>query len=350
MIGQGLQHLLQSPMAGGQQGQFPDPTDIVSQLMGQFEEYVRKRQSGAMSFGASMGQQGFQPPVGTPPREKAGRLRESGVKGATTFLEQAGEEAAESWKPKGLDIALLGASIALPIIAALQPEGRGRRGQRKQQRMGDLFKGLGDIAGQGLQMRMGSFEAGKEAKYGAAKTRAEMALEETGTKYETEIGRIEAAEKGERWEKEFGLAERGMAVKERPEAEKPMFTPGQLYQQGRDVAADARRTQSENQKKILVKANRITRPFFGIEFVVNSIQDLDEAIYDFENPKENSVLVNYPGSQRQIIVQQLKNLRDQYYGGQTPMLPMGGGQTGSGMGEIPLSPEEKAELEARRRR
>ena len=193
MIGQGLQQLLTSPMAGGQQQQFPDPTDIVGQVMGQFEEWLRKRGTGVIPSGGRQGiqqpaqsptPQSVQPPVGITPRESAGRLRTAAGEGAATFMQQAGETAAEPWKPKALDIGLMAATIALPIIAAMQPEGRGRRGLRKQQRMGDLFKTLGGFAGQGLQARMGSFEAGKEATFGAAKTRAEMSVDESHTSSE----------------------------------------------------------------------------------------------------------------------------------------------------------------------
>lgn len=164
--------------------------------------------------------------MGIPPRERAGRLREAGVEGATTFLEQAGETAAESWKPGTADYMMGAAAIALPIIAALQPEGRGRRGQRKQQRMSNLFKGLGELAEQGLQLRMGSFKTGKEATYGAAKDIADISLGETGAKYGAEIARIEAAESKYRWGKEFGLKERELELKALPKPEKGFAPPG----------------------------------------------------------------------------------------------------------------------------
>ena len=344
-IGRGLQHLLASPMAGGQQQQFPDPTDMVSQVMRQFSDWLRKRQQsgGQLALGGRQGiqapvaQQPIQAPVGTPPRERAGRMRSAGMEGIDTMMGQAGEAAAEPWKPQALDIGLMAATIALPIIAAMQPEGRGRRGQRRQQRRSELFKTLGGFAGQGLGMRMESFGAGKEATLGAAEKRAELAGEEVTAKYEHEIGRIKAETEADRWERQFGLAERGMAVRERPKLGKEPFTPTQLYRQGRDIASDTR-------KQALIEANQIIQALErkgiwnpeeeiyekGQRFTIKSRQDLDAMIFELEQGDILHMTRGLPGRQTlprtnvvAPILARLKELRDQYDTG-----AMGGGQTG----------------------
>ena len=209
-MGYGLSGLSQSPGLESE----------MSSAIEQFTEWLRSR-----GTGASMGRPAIQAPVGTPPRESAGQLRTAAGEGAATFMQQAGETAAEPWKPQALDIALIAASVAGPIIAALQPEGKGRRGQRKQQRMSKMFKGLGELAQKGVGLRKGSFEAGKKATFGAAQEIAGMSVEEAEAQYGRTIGDIEAAEGKRRWGEEFGLAERGMAVQERPKAEKaPTWT------------------------------------------------------------------------------------------------------------------------------
>ena len=326
-LGQGLHQLLQSPMAGGQQQQFPDPTNIVKQLMEQFAQYVQARSSPSkltsgevrerapLAMGGGAGTPAIQAPVGTPPRERAGQLRTAAGEGAATFMEQAGEAAAEPWKPQALDIGLMAATIALPIIAAMQPEGRGRRGQRKQQRMSNLFKTLGGFAGQGLQARMGSFEAGKETEFGAAKEIADISLGEAKAQYGRTIGDIGAAESTRRWEAGHDLAERGMAVRERPKAGKPLFTAGQLYQQDRDVAADARREQKETEKRGYQEADRIwlSLPFAeeGENFKIDSAQSLNNAISRAEH-----LVISHPfmASNYEKIAQQLRKIRDQISG------------------------------------
>ena len=195
-IGQGLQNLLQSPM--GQQGQSPGPSDIVSQVLAQFRQHLEnQKQAGKLEA-----------PQFRSEREHAGGLRTAAGEGAATFMQQAGETAAESWKPQALDIALIAASVAGPIVAALQPEGRGRRGLRKQQRMSKMFSGLGELAQKGVGLRMGSFEAGKQAEFGAAEKRADMSVEEAEAQYGRTIGELEAAEGKRRWEAERDLAER----------------------------------------------------------------------------------------------------------------------------------------------
>ena len=329
-IGQGLQHLLTSPMAGGQQQQYPDPTDIVKQLMEQFAQHLmKKKQAGELTtplaMGGGAGMPAIQPPMGISGYEGAGRMRSAGMQGVETMMGQAGETAAESWKPQALDIGLMAATIALPIIAAMQPEGRGRRGQRKQRRMSNLFKGLGELAGQGLQMRMGSFESGKEATYLAAEGRAKRAGEEVGAKYKHEIGRIKAETEADRWQQQFGLAERGMAVEERPKLGKEPFTPTQLYRQGRDIASDTR-------KQTLIEANQIIQSLDlgGQRFVIKSVQDLDSMIFELEQGDVLSVTRGLPPMKAPPrtnvvapILARLKELRDQYDTGVT-----GGGQTG----------------------
>lgn len=339
MIGQGLQHLLQSPMAGGQQQQTSDPTDIVKQLMEQFAQHLEKKKQageltaplamgGGAGIGSGSGMPAIQAPTGTSGYEGAGQLREAGMEGIETMMGQAGEAAAEPWKPQALDIGLMGATIAMQIIAAMQPEGRGRRGQRKQQRMSDLFKGLGELTGQGLQMRMGSFESGKAATYEAAQERAARAGEEVEAKYKHTLGEIGAERKAFTEDRAYDLKERGMVVRERPKAgkvEKPPFTPTQLYRQGRDVASDTR-------KQSLIEANQIIQSLDlgGQRFVIKSRQDLDAMIFDLEQGDVLSVTRGLPPMKAPPrtnvvapILARLKELRDQYDTGVT-----GGGQTG----------------------
>ena len=329
-----LMPMLQQGQQQGQEQQAPDPTEMVNQVIAQFRQHLEKqKQAGKLTaplaLGGESGTKPVQQPVGISPYESAGQMRSARTEGVENFMGQAAEQAGKTWKPQALDIGLMAATIALPIIAAMQPEGRGRRGLRKQQRKSTMFKALGELAGKGLGARRESFQAGREATYEAAESRAERLGEESQAQYEHEIGGIEAAESKRRWGKEFGLAERGMAVRELPKPGKPLFTPGQLYQQGRNVAADAHREQAQMQKDTLVKANQITRSIFGMEFVINSVQDLDEAIYSLEHGETVPFSpVKGRFGQMQGILQQLRNLRDQYYGGETPMLPMGDGQTG----------------------
>lgn len=343
MLGQGLQHLLTSPMAGGQQQQFPDPTDIVKQLMEQFTQHLMKKKQageltaplamgGGIGAGSGSGMPPIQAPVGTPPREEAGRMRSAGMQGVGTMMEQAGETAAEPWKPQALDIGLMGAAVAMQIIAAMQPEGRGRRGQRRQQRTSGLFRGLGDIAQKGLGMRMKSFETGRAATYGAAQDRAELESEAIGAKYEHEIGRIGAERKAFTEDRSYDIAKGYLGIagqrEERlglPQPEKEPFTPTQLYRQGRDIASDTR-------KQTLIEANQIIQSLDlgGQRFVIKSVQDLDSMIFELEQGDVLSVTRGLPPMKAPPrtnvvapILARLKELRDQYDTGVT-----GGGQTG----------------------
>lgn len=329
-IGGGLGHLMQQP----------NGENDLNSFIEQFSTWLRKG-----GTGAPMGRQGFEPPVGTPPRERAGQLRTAAGEGAGAFIQQAGEAAAEPWKPQALDIGLMAATIALPIIAAMQPEGRGRRGQRKQQRMSNLFKGLGELAQKGVGLRMGSFEAGKEATFGAAKTRAEMSVEESQAGYDRTIGGIEAAESKRQWGQEFGLAERRETRLGLPKPGKPLFTAGQLYQQGRNVAADQRREQKEIEKRGYQEADRIWLSLpFATEaegFKIDDAQSLNDAISRAEYLVTGAPFMS---SDYQNVAQQLREIRDR--------ISSQGDQTGLGRG-LPqggASPEEQADFERLKRK
>jgi hypothetical protein len=183
-----------------------------------------------------------------------------------------------------------------------------------------------------MQTGQQGVERGYEMQLGNIERQSDL----LGKQYDMGIGNIEAQEQQQQqgFGNRMAMDALGLGQRKQDWAEsqpgKPMFTPTQLIKQGRDAATDARREQTQMQKDTLVEANQITRSIFGMEFVINSIQDLDEAIYSIENQKIQPSKVGfgqaYPPSL--TVLPQLKQLRDQYYGTETPMMPMGGGQTG----------------------
>lgn len=255
-------------------------------------------------------------------------------------IKQAGETYATAPKAGTADIALTAASLILPVIGALLPQGRGLRGQRAKAGKQQALTGLGRGLGQFQQLRMAREERGRERQYAGKMKGLEHLSDLADMIYEGQerqaMGQLGAA----------GELMRGGIAAERvrqlglPKPEKgPSLSL--LNTMNRQAQTDVRREQAQTQKDILVQANQITRPLFGMEFVVNSIQDLDEAIYTLTKrfPKSDYSPAMMRGS-GYGIVQQLKALRDQYYGEETPMLPMGGG----------ASPEEQADFERLKRK
>lgn len=351
-MGQGLQNLLQSPMAGGQQ-QSPDPSDMVSQLVAQFTQHLQKQKE-AGKLTASQG---------ISEREGAGQLRTAAGERAATSMQQAGQAAAEPWKPQALDIALIAASVAGPIIAAMQPEGRGRRGRRKQERMSNLFQGLSQLAQKGVGLRMGSFEAGKEATFGAAETRADMSIGEAEAQYGRTIGGIGAERKALESDRTYDLGvRRENRMASQPERgatwsdlklkgfgglsgseQKDALYPGLAEPKPTGLLTENQREKSR-QQDVLDRANahlysldHKMRERAGIKYDIDTFPKLADAAQALANYKEPTGLFGW-GEGQAAPDSTLYDLMIEYMG------------QGSGGGETPLTPEEKAELEARRQR
>ncbi|MHC4800085.1 MAG: hypothetical protein ACYTF1_25890 [Planctomycetota bacterium] len=281
-------------------------------------------------------------------RESAGRTLAAKTEGAANLMTQATEKAGEGYDFKTHDVMLAAAAVAAPIIAALLPEGKGRRGRRKSDRMRGLVGGLGGAAGKGLGYRMDQFEEKQKLGYEAAEAQAKAHIGAAETEYRGKQRDIQAGETGQYRRAQLDLAGQREQRLGLPKADKGL-SPSFLYRVGRDAAADKRRETKEIQTQALREADTIWRALpFASEtesYDIKSPQDLNAAISQVEHLALSSPMMR---RDYQNIAQQLKRIRDQYFGGGLPMLP-GGGQ-GLGTGEVPLTPEEKAELEARRQR
>jgi len=252
----------------------------------------------------------------------------------------AGEKYTQPYKPGTLDyatgIASLLATIAPMFIKPPSPGKFGRPSPRMPQYRASMsaLQNLGGVLGQISPMRRENYLAGQQQGLKESQGAYERSMGMAGANYAGEIA-------GAPPTNEDKMKMLLPLLKMEGKSEKPPFTPYQQYQMGRNTEADIRRTQVSDQKNILAQANQITRPIIGADFVINSIEDLDEVIYRLESFSiVPSPIAMKQGGQTQAILQTLKNLRDKYYGGTTPMLPMGGGQ--------PSLEEIEAELARRR--
>ena len=97
-------------------------------------------------------------------QERTAQYQQSQEQRATD-IEAAGERFATAPKTGAADIALTAASLILPVIGALLPQGRGLRGQRAKAGQQQALTGLGQGLGAVQQYRLGREEVGRERAY-----------------------------------------------------------------------------------------------------------------------------------------------------------------------------------------